>query len=110
MAQTHAREFKQLLLCGLDFSGKTTLIKHYAQDLNEFAGKAKRESETTNQSNPNFNSEMFTTTPYINIEKIKLPESSMDCVVYDLSGQVSIFQFHPIMLGTVPQQLVLLLP
>lgn len=30
---------------------------------------------------------MFTTTPYINIEKIKLPEGSMPCVVYDISGQ-----------------------
>ena len=36
---------------------------------------------------------MFMTTPYINIEKIFLPDSSMPCVVYDLSGQVSKYKF-----------------
>lgn len=28
-----------MLLCGLDFSGKTTLIKRVANDLNEYASK-----------------------------------------------------------------------
>ena len=37
---------------------------------------------------------MFCTTPYINIEKVMLPESSMPCVVYDMSGQVSFVLFY----------------
>ena len=32
------------------------------------------------------NCEVYFTTPYINIEKVNLPDSSMPCVVYDLSG------------------------
>ena len=94
MATEHSREYKQLLLCGLDYAGKTTLIKHYCTDLNDFASKSARELNAVRDvgslSNPHLNSEMYTSTPYINIEKIKLPESSMDCVVYDLSGQVSL--------------------
>lgn len=60
--------YKQLLIIGLDYSGKTTLIKRF-----------KAMPETT--------AEFFTTTPYINIEKITLPFSNSACVVYDLSGQ-----------------------
>ena len=33
------------------------------------------------------NTTFFYTTPYINIEKVFLPESSMPCIVYDMSGQ-----------------------
>jgi len=60
-------KFKQLLLIGLDYSGKTTLIK-----------KFKKIAENSY--------EYYFTTPYINIEKITLPFSNMQCVVYDMSG------------------------
>ena len=30
------KEFKQMLLCGLDYSGKTTLIKRYSEELEDF--------------------------------------------------------------------------
>ena len=40
-----------------------------------------------NQLNQNMGTEIYFSTPYINIEKIKLPECSMECVVYDISGQ-----------------------
>ena len=74
-----------MLLCGLDYSGKTTLIKKYCLDLENFASK---NIETSSKdTNVNLNSEFYYTTPYINIEKIFLPDSSMPCVVYDLSGQ-----------------------
>lgn len=61
--------YKQLLLIGLEGSGKTTLIKrwkHIPEDSYEF----------------------YTSTPYINVEKVKLQFTGMPCVVYDLSGQV----------------------
>ncbi|TNV75364.1 hypothetical protein FGO68_gene13769 [Halteria grandinella] len=60
--------YRQLLLIGLDGSGKTTLIKHF-----------KRIEENSY--------EFYTSTPYINIEKVTLPFSNLPCVVYDLSGQ-----------------------
>eukprot|EP00351_Strombidinopsis_sp_SopsisLIS2011_P001760 CAMPEP_0116882704 /NCGR_PEP_ID=MMETSP0463-20121206/15048_1 /TAXON_ID=181622 /ORGANISM="Strombidinopsis sp, Strain SopsisLIS2011" /LENGTH=89 /DNA_ID=CAMNT_0004536379 /DNA_START=42 /DNA_END=311 /DNA_ORIENTATION=+ len=31
--------------------------------------------------------EYFTSTSYINIERITLPKSNEDCIVYDMSGQ-----------------------
>ena len=61
----------KLLLVGLDYSGKTTLLKKFKKDV--LAGQA----------------EMITTTPFINVEKITLPFSQDECIVYDLSGQVS---------------------
>jgi GTPase SAR1 family protein len=54
-------------LIGLDYSGKTTLIKRY-------------------KPIPENSAEYFFTTPYINIEKITLPFSNLPCVVYDMSG------------------------
>ena len=88
-----------MLLCGLDGSGKTTLIKHYSSALEEFAKEypAPKPEEQKQQAagakkeeaKPWANSEFFCTTPYINIEKIYLPDTLMPCVVYDLSGQVS---------------------
>ena len=84
-----------MLLCGLDGAGKTTLIKHYSKALENYvASKADVQvSEEEQKRNENVidNTEFYYTTPYINIEKIELPESSMPCIVYDLSGQVSIF-------------------
>ncbi|CDW87057.1 adp-ribosylation factor-like protein 6 [Stylonychia lemnae] len=61
-------KYSQLLMIGLDYSGKTTLIKRF-------------------KTIPENSAEFFHTTPYINIEKITLPFSSKACVVYDLSGQ-----------------------
>ena len=60
-------QYKQLLLLGLDYSGKTTLIKRF-------------------KPIPENTAEFYHTTPYINIEKITLPFSNMPCVVYDMSG------------------------
>eukprot|EP00347_Sterkiella_histriomuscorum_P012090 403369929 len=61
-------KYQQLLLIGLDYAGKTTLIKRF-------------------KTIPENSAEYFHTTPYINIEKITLPFSNSPCVVYDLSGQ-----------------------
>ena len=36
---------------------------------------------------PHKNVEFFHTTPFMNVEKVNLPDGSMPCVVYDLSGQ-----------------------
>ena len=88
-----------MLLCGLDGSGKTTLIKKYCQDLEKyhaehgpkgsqggvFANKDQEEEKKDKYGN-RF-AEFYHTTPYINIEKITLPDGSMPCVVYDMSGQ-----------------------
>ncbi len=60
-------QYKQLLLIGLDYSGKTTLIKRF-------------------KTLPENTAEFYHTTPYINIEKITLPFSNTPCVVYDMSG------------------------
>ena len=78
-----------MLLCGLDFSGKTTLIKKYASDLENYEATHTGLVKDKNQASPNAFTEFFCTTPYLNIEKISLPESSMPCIVYDISGQVS---------------------
>ena len=48
---------RKLLLIGLDGSGKTTLLKRFKKDV---------------QVN---NAEMITTTPFIAVEKVKLPFS-----------------------------------
>jgi len=32
--------------------------------------------------------EYYTTTPYLNLEKVTLPFNNVPCLVYDLSGQV----------------------
>jgi len=66
MINTKAK-YSQLLMIGLDYSGKTTLIKRFKKI-------------------PEHTAEYFHTTPYINIENINLPFSSKPCVVYDLSG------------------------
>ena len=68
MSAVH-KNYKQLLLLGLDGSGKTTMIKRF-----------KHIPENTY--------EYYTTTPYINIEKVTLPFNTQPCVVYDMSGQV----------------------
>ena len=113
MPESQNREFKQMLLCGLDFSGKTTLIKKYASDLENYeATHSSALAKDKNQANPNANTEFFSTTPYLNIEKIALPESSMPCIVYDISGQVSLLRNALIqsISGKVQGQLVILLP
>ena len=61
---------KKLLLCGLDHAGKTTLIKSFNHS---------RKDEK----------QLVTTTPFINVEIVKIPSSQEDCIVYDMSGQVS---------------------
>ena len=71
---TSKTPYKQLLIVGLDYSGKSTLIKRV-------------------KTIPENSAEFFTTTPYINIEKITLPFSNLPCVVYDLSGQVILLKF-----------------
>lgn len=63
--------FHKLLLCGLDGSGKTTLIKRLKADQ---IGKSA--------------TEIIMSTPFINAEKITLPSSNETCLVYDVSGQV----------------------
>lgn len=59
---------KKMLLVGLDYSGKTTMIKKFASEIveNEF--------------------ELVMTTPFINLEKITLPHSNEQCLVFDMSG------------------------
>ena len=63
-------QYKQMLLIGLDYSGKSTLIKRF-------------------KAMPENSAEFYHTTAYLNIEKITLPFSNLPCVVYDVSGQVS---------------------
>ena len=58
----------KLLVVGLDYSGKTTMIKCYKGGLNVNEG------------------DYFTSTPYINIEKVKLNKSNQECMVLDMSG------------------------
>ena len=91
-----------MLLCGLDGSGKTTLIKNYSQALEEFyaeeeskkkqkkifqAGQAGGQGGQDNKGYNNEFADFYQTTPYMNLEKIILTQSSMPCVVYDMSGQ-----------------------
>ena len=61
---------KKLLVCGLDNSGKTTLVKKF------------NHSQTDEDS-------LVTTTPFINLDVITIPQTAEECLVYDLSGQVS---------------------
>jgi ADP-ribosylation factor-like protein 6 len=70
---------RQLLLCGLDYSGKTTLIKHFMA-----AGGALNSAQSIYTDD---RSDMITTTAFMAVEKITLPFSSDQCIVYDLSGQ-----------------------
>lgn len=70
---------KKMLLCGLDFSGKTTFIKKFKNNPDE---------------------ELCMTTPFLNLEKITLPLTNSQCLVYDMSGQVSRALFQTV--GTVP--------
>ena len=59
---------RKLLLVGLDYSGKTTLIKKF-------------------KCSPiDDNTELIQTTSFMNLEKITLPKSSTPCLVYDMSG------------------------
>lgn len=59
---------RQLLLCGLDYSGKTTLIKHFMA-----AGGALNSSQAIYKDD---RSDMITTTAFMAVEKITLPFSS----------------------------------
>ena len=68
---TTKKKYYSILLCGLDGSGKTTMIKHYSQDLKDFADKYKT-GGPNEAVNPHANSEFYYTTPYINIEKVNL--------------------------------------
>ena len=87
-----------MLLCGLDGSGKTTLIKNYSQALEEFYAenkpKQKKEGDQAaaqgGQDKKVYNNEFaefYQSTPFMNLEKITLMQNSMPCVVYDMSGQ-----------------------
>ena len=87
-----------MLICGLDNSGKTTLIKKYCQDLDQFAAKNNKPLVGGEKPSPYANTEFYHSTPFINIEKILLPDGSMPCVVYDLSGQVSFPHFFDFLL------------
>ena len=51
-------DMSKLLLCGLDFSGKTTLVK-------KFKGGV-----------PENSSELIMTTPFLNLEKVTLPQNN----------------------------------
>jgi GTPase SAR1 family protein len=61
---------RQILLCGLDFSGKTTLIKQYIHQLLIKDGVE----------------ELVMTTPFLNVEKFDDPQTSEPCILYDMSG------------------------
>ena len=61
----------KLLVVGLDGAGKTSLIKRY------------NKLEDQNAS------EFFMSTAYINVEKVQLKGRSRECLVLDMSGQVS---------------------
>tara|TARA_B110000285_G_C14814483_1_gene463530 strand:- start:467 stop:724 length:258 start_codon:yes stop_codon:yes gene_type:complete len=80
------RDHRQMLLCGLDGSGKTTMIKNYSQALEDFyaENKSKKKNQADqaagqNQGGPdkkgynNEFAEFYQSTPYINLEKITLP-------------------------------------
>ena len=69
---------RQILLCGLDFSGKTTMIKKF-----QVSGGA---TATLNNYTDEI-SDLVMTTPFLNVEKIALPSTQEQCIVYDLSGQ-----------------------
>lgn len=62
-------KMRKVLLCGLDYSGKTTLVKMFRN------------------RDPNEASEFFTSTAFMNLEKVKLPGKAEPCLVYDMSGQ-----------------------
>ena len=53
-----------------------------AQANDRFVSKEEKEKSI---ANPNNNTEFFYTTPYLNMERIKL-KNDTTCVVYDLSG------------------------
>ena len=65
----------KVLVVGLDGAGKTTLIKKY----NKLAEKNA--------------AEFFMSTAYINLEKVMLKGLTRECLVLDMSGQVSTKQF-----------------
>jgi len=94
-------KLKKLLLCGLDYTGKTTLVK-------QFKGGILEDS-----------AEFMMSTPFINLEKITLPYSQDTCLVYDMSGQVSpkstksnnlLLTCHALFAGSVQRKLEFLLP
>lgn len=66
---------RQFLLCGLDYSGKTTMIKRHVL---QSGGKP---SVYTDEI-----ADIITTTPFINVEQVKLSGTSEQAIVYDLSG------------------------
>ena len=68
MSDDLQRPVRKLLLIGLDNSGKTTLLKRYKKDV--LQGQA----------------EMISTTSFINVEKLTLPFTQNECLVYDMSG------------------------
>lgn len=68
---------RKLLLVGLDNSGKSTLLRR--QNKNDLQqGQA----------------ELISTTSFMSVEKVTLPFSQQQCLVYDMSGQVSNHSFE----------------
>jgi GTPase SAR1 family protein len=61
---------RQILLCGLDYSGKTTLIKQHIHQTLVKDGV----------------DELVMTTPFINVEQFNFPSTNEPCILYDMSG------------------------
>ena len=68
MISQKEQEAISLLVIGLDNSGKTTLVK-----------QCKRLEKDA--------LEYYTSTPFLNIEKVNLSYLHKTCVIYDVSGQ-----------------------